>query len=198
MELYSKDKQYPKPLPNRIKLSDGRTRTDNSSFSKEEIEDAGYVLAPNKPDTKPWQLLFWDGNEWFLKDKNVDELKQQKMSEINSYRDDKIYSQKTVIITEEQLMPVDVRRHKPDIQNITNIIQKATLMLLRGDNDNINFKAADNKNYILTPIQAISMGEQIFAQIEQIYIQSWIKKAELEALITAQQVYEFNSSWSEI
>lgn len=198
MTLYSKSGQYPTRLPFRIKLSDGRTRTDSSSFTEEEILDAGYVSVPDKPVATPWQTVLWKGTEWQVDDQSVETLKQQKMAEIDAYRDSLIYSEKTVQLSDGRTVPVDVRRDKPDIQNLTNIVQKASLKIIRGESSTQLFKAADNLVYELTPEQAVELGESVFAQIESIYAESWVRKAELEALTTAQQVYEFTSYWSKI
>ena len=43
----------PAPLPFRIRLSDGRTRTDPATFTADEIADAGYIVSPDKPDHDP-------------------------------------------------------------------------------------------------------------------------------------------------
>jgi len=48
MKLYYKDNSHPRELPFRITLSNGMTRTDPSSFTEEEIADAGYIEAPAK------------------------------------------------------------------------------------------------------------------------------------------------------
>jgi hypothetical protein len=196
MTLYSYKSQYPKPLPHRITLSDGRTRTDPSSFTVQEIEDAGYAAAPDKPVANPWQNLNWTGASWAVSDKPVDQLKAEKEQQINSLREQRIYSQKTVVLSTGRTIPIDVRQGKPDIQNLTNIVQKASLKVMRNENDTITFMAADNQPYTLTPEEAIEMGESVFAQIENEYAQSWIKKAQLEALITAQEVYEFDTRWN--
>jgi hypothetical protein len=72
--LYSHNNQYPRPLPYRIVLSDGRTRTDHSSFTAEELLDAGYALAPNPPEISQLQVLEWAGTSWAVRDKTSDEL----------------------------------------------------------------------------------------------------------------------------
>jgi hypothetical protein len=195
MALYSKNNQYPKPLPHRITLSDGRTRTDSSSFTAQEIADAGYMSVPDKPNANTWQTLSWTGTEWKVEDKSIESLKQEKEQQINNLREQLIYSQKTVVLSTGQTIPVDVRQGKPDIQNLTNITQKASLKVMRNETDSMIFKAADNQTYTLTPEEAIEMGENVFAQIENEYAQSWIKKAQLEALTTAQEVYEFDIRW---
>ena len=60
--LYSLRQQRPAPLPFRIRLSNGFTRTEPASFTAEEILDAGYV-AYTEPayDAATEQLLWVDG-----------------------------------------------------------------------------------------------------------------------------------------
>ena len=79
MTLYSKDKQYPSVLPYRIKLSDGRTRTDPSTFAPEEIADAGYIIVDNPPSVEYPNKLEWDGEnlQWIIRPPNDRELIQR-------------------------------------------------------------------------------------------------------------------------
>jgi len=51
MLLYTINKSYPRQLPHRIVLSDGRTRTDNTTFTDAEIADAGYTAVANMTST---------------------------------------------------------------------------------------------------------------------------------------------------
>ena len=62
MLLYTINKSYPRQLPHRIFLSDGRTRTDNTTFTDAEIADAGYTAVANIPSTDNTQKLGWDGS----------------------------------------------------------------------------------------------------------------------------------------
>jgi len=65
--LYSYQGQEPQELPERIRLSNGRTRTDSSSFTTEEISNAGFTGPYTKPEfdpeieTQEWnsELLNW-------------------------------------------------------------------------------------------------------------------------------------------
>jgi len=65
--LYSYQGQEPQELPERIRLSNGRTRTDSSSFTAEEISNAGFTGPYTKPEfdpeieTQEWnsELLNW-------------------------------------------------------------------------------------------------------------------------------------------
>lgn len=66
--LYSYQGQEPQELPHRIKLSDGRSRTDSSTFTEEEIIDAGFTGPYERPEynseieTQSWnyKLKKWD------------------------------------------------------------------------------------------------------------------------------------------
>lgn len=73
--LYSHKGNYPSELPNRIRLSNGKTRTDKNSFTDEEIADAGYVLAPiiDLAYDKSQKKLAWDGQNWTTEDLTEDE-----------------------------------------------------------------------------------------------------------------------------
>jgi hypothetical protein len=84
--LYSHNNQYPRPLPYRIVLSDGRTRTDHSSFTAEEVLDAGYVEAPNPPDITYLQVLEWAGTEWVVREKTSDELLSDRENQWHNVR----------------------------------------------------------------------------------------------------------------
>jgi hypothetical protein len=61
--LYSIRQQRPAPLPFRIRLSNGFTRTEPASFTAEEITDAGYIGPYTEPayDAATEQLLWVDG-----------------------------------------------------------------------------------------------------------------------------------------
>lgn len=65
--LYSYQGQEPQELPERIRLSNGQTRTDSSSFTAEEISNAGFTGPYQRPEfdseieTQEWniELLNW-------------------------------------------------------------------------------------------------------------------------------------------
>ncbi|WP_172123226.1 hypothetical protein [Devosia sp. 919] len=59
-QLYVLDGHSPGPLPFRITMPDGRTRTDPKTFTAAEISAAGYVKAPAQPacDSETQQLAW--------------------------------------------------------------------------------------------------------------------------------------------
>tara|TARA_B100000035_G_C21024276_1_gene565459 strand:- start:146 stop:628 length:483 start_codon:yes stop_codon:yes gene_type:complete len=81
MTLYSHKQNTPDTLPEKIVLSNGFTRTDSSSFTAEEIADAGYVAAPEKPsfNVKTHRCL-WVNTNWVvseLPDSEKEYIKEQ-------------------------------------------------------------------------------------------------------------------------
>lgn len=76
MALYSKDGAEPAPLPFRIMLSNGRTRTDPTTFTADEIADAGYVEAPDVPvyDPATQHAPVWNGAGYDVADKTAQEI----------------------------------------------------------------------------------------------------------------------------
>jgi hypothetical protein len=91
MTLYTKNGSYPNNLPFRIKLSNGLTRTDPTSFTPEEIADAGYIVVEDPPASIPdTQILEWSGTAWNVRDKTEQELTnelQRKWYEVRGQRD---------------------------------------------------------------------------------------------------------------
>jgi len=77
--LYSYQGQEPQRLPERISLSDGRSRTDASTFTEEELNDAGFTGPHENPSinieyqTKSWNL---EKVRYDVKDKSDEELWQ--------------------------------------------------------------------------------------------------------------------------
>lgn len=59
MKYYTKNK-YIGGLPFRIRLSDGRTKTNPATFTEEDILDAGYVLLPDPPKNQEGGSYVWD------------------------------------------------------------------------------------------------------------------------------------------
>ena len=76
MKIYSKNRNYPQTLSNRIRLSDGRTRTNSYTFTAQEIIDAGYVEVDNPPIVEYPNKIEWDGVnlQWIVRPPNDREL----------------------------------------------------------------------------------------------------------------------------
>lgn len=72
--LYSHNNQHPRPIPFRIVLSDGRTRTDPTTFTPEEIADAGYVPVDDPPTITRFERLSWSGTNWVVTSYTQEEI----------------------------------------------------------------------------------------------------------------------------
>ena len=92
--LYSYKGQYPTTLPEKIRLSDRSVRTDSSTFTSDELTDAGYVAAGDSPaydsDT---QKLIWNGTAWEVVSLTTEEINArlaELWAEIRETRDERI------------------------------------------------------------------------------------------------------------
>jgi hypothetical protein len=76
-ELYSYKGQEPKILPEKIELSDGKSRTDISSYTEEEIKDAGFTGPYEIPQyDQQYQRIHWDSEtlSFIIEDISDEEL----------------------------------------------------------------------------------------------------------------------------
>ena len=87
--LYSYHNNYPEELPNRIRLSDGSTRTDSTTFSAEDITDAGYVLVDPPPEISQDQKLRWDG-AWVVETISPEEIIENQWKIVRDRRDEEL------------------------------------------------------------------------------------------------------------
>ena len=77
--LYSLRNTYPGELPNRIRLSDGMTRTDRDTFTAAELLDAGYTIVSDKPTVdEKLQVVEWSNSvgDWVVRDKTDVEIQR--------------------------------------------------------------------------------------------------------------------------
>lgn len=95
--LYSYRGQYPqKNLPERIRLSDGRTRTNSLTYTEEEILDAGYVVVSPEPSYNDrTHKLSWNGTDWQVHELTEEDISHNthlKWEEVRAERDKIIHS----------------------------------------------------------------------------------------------------------
>ena len=76
--LYSKNGSYPAPLPHRIVMPDGLTRTDASTFTEEEIAAAGYVVVEDQPIVEYPNKVDWTSEGWVVRGPNETEIYQER------------------------------------------------------------------------------------------------------------------------
>ena len=75
--LHSYNGGYPQVLPNRMRLSNGLTRTDSTTYTTEEITDAGYVQVADQPSVPYPNRLDWTGTDWVIREPNATEIEGQ-------------------------------------------------------------------------------------------------------------------------
>lgn len=64
---YSFKNQYPIlqiEIPDRIRLSNGLTRTNKNTFTEEELNDAGYFPVADPPIINSNEKISWTGTDW--------------------------------------------------------------------------------------------------------------------------------------
>lgn len=76
MTLYSYQGATPAPLPHRIILPDGQSRTDPATFTTDELAAAGYIAAPPLPTYDPATQAapIWHDGMWVVRDLTPDEI----------------------------------------------------------------------------------------------------------------------------
>jgi len=85
--LYSYKNQYPTQLPDRIRLSDGTTRTNMTTFTEQEIADAGYVEVSNPPIISEYETLKWVDNNWLVESISEAEKIEREWIKVRKHRD---------------------------------------------------------------------------------------------------------------
>ena len=86
---YSLNSEYPVDLPDRIRLSDGSTITGRETFTQEQIADAGWVIAPDKPSYNSDQYIKWAGDDWQVIDYTTSD-RVEKWENIRNQRNERL------------------------------------------------------------------------------------------------------------
>jgi hypothetical protein len=101
--LYSHHQAEPAPLPHRIRFADGSTRTDNTTFTPDELELAGYSGPCERPECNPkLEIVDWDGTQFQVRPYNSDELQEQ-YAKIRDQRDQLLNASDWTQITDYDL-----------------------------------------------------------------------------------------------
>ena len=126
--LYSYKGEYPTSLPERIRLSDGSTRTDSSTFTEEELADAGYIEAGDSPaydsDT---QKVTWNGTAWevvSLTTKEINDRLAELWAEVRESRDTKIKEVEWRVFRYQSEERAGITTHTDNISDLDNYIKK--------------------------------------------------------------------------
>ena len=85
--LYSLLNAEPAPLPQRLKIN-GVTRTDSSSFTTEELNQAGYTGPFQKPSCDPaTQIVVWQGTGYAVLDLADSEIEKRRLDAVKAGAD---------------------------------------------------------------------------------------------------------------
>lgn len=93
--LYSYKGQEPKELPNRIVFPDGNSKTDRSTFTAQDIIDAGYIEVEDKPIlTGDMNSIYWNSSElvWVINYKTPEQKFQQAYNDWKLTREENVNS----------------------------------------------------------------------------------------------------------
>lgn len=184
--LYSLNGNFPQPLPFRIRLPDGSTRTDPSSFTSEEITSAGYIQVEDEPIPTENQIVSWSPTtiSWIIRDKTPEELqaelvsaKNERLSYITQCRDNDFNS----LTTNWDNDTWDAREtDSTRIANVLTMIEQANKQGIPTP-PTIDWRTYDDQSRTLTIAELTQLGASMF-QSQQII---WYKQATLKDQILA-------------
>tara|TARA_Y100000114_G_C11571096_1_gene236435 strand:+ start:131 stop:565 length:435 start_codon:yes stop_codon:yes gene_type:complete len=129
MKLYSFKGNFPDVLPDRIRLSNGETKTDKSNFTDSDLADAGYILAPDKPDVSSYDfhVLNWssDSDKWLLRTEPTDAEKNREMAVVRNQRDELLKEADIISLRslENGIIDPHIKKYKQALRDIPTTIK---------------------------------------------------------------------------
>ena len=140
---YSYNNQYPEVLPHRIRLSSGLTRTDSSTFTAEEIADAGYVLADTSPSYDvTTQKVIWNSGSWEVVSLTSEEIAAHNAllwEEVRSTRDIKITEVEWRVMRNLSETRIGITTNTDNISDLDTYIQALRDISKQTDPENITW-----------------------------------------------------------
>ena len=87
--MYSLNKSYPVPdKPERIRLSNGYTKTDSTTFSTDDLADAGWQVVGDRPTiNETTHKVTWSGSNWVVEALPAEEVKNAQLQSVRTQRD---------------------------------------------------------------------------------------------------------------
>jgi hypothetical protein len=122
--LYSYKNQYPGTLPERIRLSNGNTKTDSSTFTQAELADAGYTLVSDPPEVVYPNKLSWENSAWVVLEPTPNEIYDKKEHIKNSCVDLLLKTDYKVIKAIENNEPVELslKNYRQQLRDLYNSV----------------------------------------------------------------------------
>jgi hypothetical protein len=180
--LYSFNGQFPKELPFRIILSDGRTRTDPETFTAGEIADAGYLAVSDPPSYNPaYQTVAWQNGDWVIPDFGVEYHRNGKKEQLKDIRYNQEISHPTI----------DTSRQS---QAMINGVWSAAQL---DPNIVVNFKQKDGTWVQLNAIAIFYVAQQVVAHVQACFNREKELSDLLDAAITHEEILavDLYSGW---
>lgn len=143
--LYSYNNEYPIEIPDRIRLSDGSTRTDSSTFTDTEIADAGYVSVSDPPSyDSSTHKLTWTGTAWQVVALTTDELntiQSNLWSEVRKTRDNMIQNVEWRIMRYQSEVRLGITTTTDSISDLDTYVQELRDITDQSDPSSITWPA---------------------------------------------------------
>ena len=143
--LYSYNNEYPIEIPDRIRLSDGSTRTDSSTFTDAEIADAGYVSVSDPPSyDSSTHKLTWTGTAWQVVALTTDELntiQSNLWSEVRKTRDNMIQNVEWRIMRYQSEVRLGITTTTDSISDLDTYVQELRDITNQSDPSSITWPA---------------------------------------------------------
>jgi len=128
--LYSIKGNYPvETLPHRIRLSDGSTRTDSSTFTTDDLSNAGITTVSNPPSyNQNTQKLIWNDVEidWEVIDltqEQIEELTNSAWQNIRKKRDSLLQQVDGKVLRYQSEVRIGVTTTTDNISNLDTYAQ---------------------------------------------------------------------------
>jgi hypothetical protein len=126
--LYSYKNEEPNILPDKIRLSNGKSRTDNSTFTEDELKDAGFMGPYIKPSYDiDKQRVYWDRENLKYIVENLpnppEETEEQKWEYIRNKRNLLLQQSDWTQLLDSQLDSEIVEEYKIYRESLRNIPQ---------------------------------------------------------------------------
>lgn len=132
---------------------------------------------------------------WIITDKSAEQIQQEFeqrktefKTEVNQARDAAIYKNRDIAVNETTSIPVDIRKDHPDIQNISGLVQSASLKIANNDTTPFEFRGSDDETYTLTAQEIIVLGTTVADIYSSMYKRAWEYKDQLKNLTTIEEI----------
>lgn len=170
--LYSYNNQYPARLPHRLKLPDGTTRTDRTTFTESDIAAAGYVAVDPKPIVYYPEYVIWNGSAWVVQEYSLEQLKLAKKQELTAYRYDQEISHPNIDTTRES-------------QSMINAVWTASQI---DPTIVVNFKNKDGSWVQLNAELINIVSRQVIAHVQECFNNEKLISEQIDTCTTVQEL----------